>query len=66
VLERPTTTPRRNENSQPISYIRPVENVSVSAALEPKRDESGKSATTPPATYGSNDLDIPTFLRNRR
>jgi cell division protein FtsZ len=65
VLERPATTPRRNENSQPISYLRPSENVSVSATLEPRREEASKSQNTPP-TYGSNDLDIPTFLRNRR
>ena len=66
VLERPATTPRRNENSQPAHFIRPIENVSVSAAHESKADEIGKSAPTPPATYGSDDLDVPTFLRNRR
>jgi len=63
ILERPTTT-RRTEPSQPMHYIRPMENVSVSAVHEPKADEGHKS--TPPATYGSEDLDIPTFLRNRR
>ncbi len=65
VLERPGTT-RRTEPSQPAHFIRPLENVSVGAALEPRTHEVGKSAPTPPATYGSDDLDIPTFLRNRR
>ena len=60
---------RRSEPSIPLGYsVRPVETVSVAAALEPKREETSKPATssTPPATYGSDDLDIPTFLRNRR
>ncbi len=64
ILERPTTTRRAEPVSQPMHYIRPMENVSVSAAHEPKADEGHKS--TPSATYGSDDLDIPTFLRNRR
>jgi cell division protein FtsZ len=65
VLERPTTT-RRAEPSQPVHFIRPSENVSVAAVFESKANEIGKFASTPPATYGSDDLDIPTFLRNRR
>ncbi len=64
ILERPTTTRRTEPASQPMHYIRPMENVSVSAAPQPKADEGHKS--TPSATYGSDDLDIPTFLRNRR
>jgi cell division protein FtsZ len=66
VLERPGAT-RRTETSQPVHFIRPLENVSVSAMQEPRMNEVSKSAPTPPpATYGSDDLDIPTFLRNRR
>ena len=65
VLERPGTT-RRTETSQPAHFIRPLENVSVGAMPEPRTNEVGRSAPTPPATYGSDDLDIPTFLRNRR
>ena len=58
---------RRSEASVPLGYsVRPAESVPVGAALESKHDEAGKSAPTPPATYGSDDLDIPTFLRNRR
>ena len=64
ILERPTTTRRTEPISQPMHYIRPTENVSVGAVHEPKADDSHKS--TPPATYGSDDLDIPTFLINRR
>jgi len=64
ILERPTTTRRTEEPSQPMHYIRPMENVSVSAAPQSKADEGHKS--TPSAAYGSDDLDIPTFLRNRR
>jgi cell division protein FtsZ len=64
ILERPTTTRRTEPISQPVHYIRPLENVSVGAVREPKVNESYKS--TPPATYGSDNLDIPTFLRNRR
>ncbi|MBV6396644.1 MAG: Cell division protein FtsZ [Anaerolineales bacterium] len=62
-----TSSARRSEASVPLGYnVRPLESASVGAALEPKREESGKSAPTPPATFGSDDLDIPTFLRNRR
>ena len=57
---------RSSEPSLPLGYnVRPTESVSVPAALEPRREETGKSAP-PPATFGSDDLDIPTFLRNRR
>ncbi len=66
VLERPSTTRRAEPASQPLNFIRPVENVSVGAALEPRREESAKPAPLPPANYGGDDLDVPTFLRNRR
>jgi len=65
VLERPAQTPIRRENPQPMNFNRPSENVSVAAALESKREESGKSAP-PPASFSGDDLDVPTFLRNRR
>ena len=65
-----TSSTRRSEPSMPLGYsVRPAETVSVAAALESKREETGKPATpsTPPAAaYGSDDLDVPTFLRNRR
>ena len=64
MLERPTQTPNRRENSQPLNFNRPAENISVGAVLEPKREENGKSA--PPASFSGDDLDVPTFLRNRR
>ena len=64
ILERPTTTRRAEPAPQPMHYIRPMENVSVGAIRESKADDGQKSA--PNATYGSDDLDIPTFLRNRR
>ncbi len=64
VLERPTTTRRSEPVSQPAHFIRPLENVSVAASTDPKSEAGGKS--TPPAGFGSDDLDIPTFLRNRR
>ena len=60
---------RRSEPSIPLGYnVRPTESVSVPANTEPKREETSKPAapSTPPANYGSDDLDIPTFLRNRR
>ena len=65
ILERPAQTPNRRENTQPMNFNRPSENVSVGATLEPKRDEMGKSAP-PLASFSGDDLDVPTFLRNRR
>src|SRR5512136_1143813 len=62
ILERPSNT-RRPEQA-PQHYIRPMENVSVNAVREHKSDEVSKPA--PPTTYNSDDLDVPTFLRNRR
>ncbi|MEW6029039.1 MAG: cell division protein FtsZ [Chloroflexota bacterium] len=63
-LERPAA--RRVESQEPAHYIRPSENVSVGAVLDPGSSEARSS--TPPSTpnYGNDDLDIPTFLRNRR
>jgi cell division protein FtsZ len=65
-LERVST---RNEKStasgltQPTHYIRPSESVSVGSDFKPASDAK---SVPPPANYGNDDLDIPTFLRNRR
>ena len=44
-------------------FIRPSESVSVEST--PRSAPESKPASSP-TTYGSDDLDIPTFLRNRR
>jgi cell division protein FtsZ len=59
--EKPASHPGMLSASQ--SFLRSSESVSVSAEVRPSTEQ--KSAT-PPSTYGSDDLDIPTFLRNRR
>ncbi len=62
-LERLTT---RTEKPGPVSVsalFRPSESVSVNADFSKPASDS-KSATPP--TINSDDLDIPTFLRNRR
>ena len=48
----------------PSSFVRPTESVSVNAEFRPSAEQ--KSSSTPPSTYSTDDLDIPTFLRNRR
>ena len=69
-LERLTTNtnrPATHSGSLPVSsspFGRPTESVSVSTDYRPAAEQ--KPSTTPPSTYGSDDLDIPTFLRNRR
>jgi cell division protein FtsZ len=45
------------------SFMRPTESVNVSVD---QRQAPVQKASTSPSTYGSDDLDIPTFLRNRR
>jgi cell division protein FtsZ len=45
------------------SFMRPTESVNVSVD---QRQAPEQKASTSPSTYGSDDLDIPTFLRNRR
>lgn len=60
VLEKqPRTEPKRNENVN--SYMRPMESVSVHADVQ---TGEAKQASQPPVN--KDDLDIPTFLRNRR
>jgi len=67
-LERLTTRTERPAShsgmlSVPASFARPSESVSVSSELRPS---SESKSITPPATFGNDDLDVPTFLRNRR
>ncbi len=67
-LERLTTRTERPAShtgmlAAPAAFIRPSESVSVSSDQRPS---SESKSITPPATYGNDDLDVPTFLRNRR
>ncbi len=67
-LERLTTRnerPMSHSTSMPASptFLRPSESINVGAELRPPAESK---PATPPSTYGSDDLDIPTFLRNRR
>jgi cell division protein FtsZ len=62
-LERLTTRSEK-PSSVPAHFIRSSDSVSVGAELKPSSES--KSASSSPTTYGSDDLDIPTFLRNRR
>ena len=52
---------RRSMETQPAHYIRPAEMVSVGAVIEPSQPAEVK-----PQVFNTDDLDIPTFLRNRR
>ncbi|HEY9151761.1 MAG TPA: cell division protein FtsZ [Anaerolineales bacterium] len=61
-LERLTTRTEKPA-SQPTHFIRPSESISVGAELKPS-SESRPAASSP--SINSDDLDIPTFLRNRR
>ena len=57
-LERNT---RENKRMEPAAFSRPLESVSVHADVQPGE---AKSVSLPPVN--KDDLDIPTFLRNRR
>ncbi|HEY2980027.1 MAG TPA: hypothetical protein VGJ22_02505, partial [Anaerolineales bacterium] len=59
--DRPLSALRPAQDSAP--FIRPNESVSVDSA---SRQSAESKPAAPPANYGSDDLDIPTFLRNRR
>jgi cell division protein FtsZ len=59
VLERVSS---RAPESRPVNFARPSESISVSA--ETKSSGESKAGTLP--AINSDDLDIPTFLRNRR
>jgi len=43
-------------------FVRPAESISVGAGLRPAADSRSSAA---PISYSGDDLDIPTFLRNR-
>jgi cell division protein FtsZ len=70
-LERLTTRTERpmnqmNQNSMlsaPSNFTRPSESVSVNSDQRPSNESK---SITPPTSYGNDDLDVPTFLRNRR
>ena len=62
-LERLTTRTEKPA-SLPTHFIRPSESVSVGAELKPKSESKPASSSSP--AINSDDLDIPTFLRNRR
>ena len=58
-LERNT---RENKRMEPAAFSRPLESVSVHADVQP--GEAKSISSLPPVN--KDDLDIPTFLRNRR
>jgi cell division protein FtsZ len=59
--------PRTNEKSGsiPVSLPRQSESVNVTAEFKPTSTEQKSSSQQPPS-INSDDLDVPTFLRNRR
>jgi cell division protein FtsZ len=63
VLERITST--RSVDPRPVHYVRSNESVVVGAEVKAGGEEKSSRPNTPPAV-NSDDLDIPTFLRNRR
>jgi cell division protein FtsZ len=62
-LERLTTRTEKPA-SLPTHFIRPSESVNVGAEFKPKSETKPASSSSP--AINSDDLDIPTFLRNRR
>jgi cell division protein FtsZ len=62
-LERLTTRTEKPA-SLPTHFIRPSESVNVGAELKPRPETKPASSSSP--AINSDDLDIPTFLRNRR
>jgi cell division protein FtsZ len=63
-LERVATRTERPASASTGYTVRPSEFVSVEA--EVRRSSESKPAASTPAINSSDDLDIPTFLRNRR
>jgi len=59
VLERVTS---RDPEMRPLHYVHPNESVSINADVT----NGGESRPTTTPSVNSDDLDIPTFLRNRR
>jgi cell division protein FtsZ len=66
ILERPTPTRRPEQEKQPMHYVRPMENVSVNTPQQSRSEEAPRTAAPSTTSYNSDDLDVPTFLRNRR
>ena len=60
-LERQPRSASENRRSEPIAYMRPSESVSVHA-----NPATNEPKSTPLPSVNKDDLDIPTFLRNRR
>jgi cell division protein FtsZ len=59
MLERTST---RTLDQRPVHFVRPSESVSVNVDVV----SGGESKSSTPPAINSDDLDIPTFLRNRR
>jgi len=59
MLERTST---RTPETRPLHYVQPRESVSVNANIS----SDGETKSSTPPAVNSDDLDIPTFLRNRR
>jgi hypothetical protein len=55
--------PRENKRNESSSYFRTSDSVSVHADV-PSSEAKSTGASLPPMS--KDDLDIPTFLRNRR
>jgi cell division protein FtsZ len=60
-LERNT---RENKRPEPAAFSRPLESVSVHADVQSGEAKQASREPLPPVS--KDDLDIPTFLRNRR
>ncbi len=63
-LERVATRTERPVTNSTVGFLRPSESVSVDA--EVRHSSESRPAPSVPSSYSSDDLDIPTFLRNRR
>jgi len=59
--KQPRADSAKRNNSEPAYFMRSTESVSVHADVQPGE---AKQASLPPVN--KDDLDIPTFLRNRR
>jgi cell division protein FtsZ len=59
--------PRNDRANSTASFSRPMESVSVNAeSSKPTIESKSTPQQQPPNTFGNDDLDVPTFLRNRR
>jgi hypothetical protein len=62
---RPTRRPAEKKENTNTAFARPTEErESISISVEPQVARKEVSEKKP--SYNDNDLDIPTFLRNRR